>query len=47
MVISKVIKELESKLDRNEIFVILEYILDKSKTEILTNLDHEINDKDI
>ena len=44
MVISEIIKELENKLDRNEIFIILEHILDKTKSEILTNLDFKITD---
>jgi len=46
MVISEIIKELTSQLDRNEIFIILEYVLDKTKSEILTNLEYKINDSD-
>lgn len=42
MVIEQIIKEFENKLDRNEIFIILEYVLNKSKPEILTNLTYEI-----
>lgn len=44
MVISEIMKDIENKLDRNEIYLILEYVLNKSKTEILTNLTSEITD---
>ena len=46
MVIGDIIKELQSYLDRTEIFVILEFVLDKNKTEILTNLETCVNDDD-
>ncbi|MBE5812618.1 MAG: peptide chain release factor N(5)-glutamine methyltransferase [Clostridiales bacterium] len=46
MVISQILKELENKLDRIEIFLILEYVLDKSKSEILTNLDYKIKESE-
>lgn len=43
MVISDIIKNFEDKLDRNEIFIILEYVLDKPKTKLLTELDYELS----
>lgn len=42
MVILEIINDIENKLDRTEIFLILEYVLDKSKSEILTNLDYKL-----
>lgn len=47
MVISEIIKKYDGKLERTEIFIILEYVLDKSKTEILTNLEYELDEKAI
>lgn len=44
MVISEMIKNLEKSLDRNEIFIILEYVLDKTKATILTELNYELKD---
>jgi len=46
MVISEMIKNLEKSLDRNEIFIILEYVLDKTKATILTELNYELKDSE-
>ena len=39
-------QELEKSLDRTEIFLILEYVLNKSKNEILMHLDDKISDNE-
>jgi release factor glutamine methyltransferase len=45
MVIKDIIKKLEQDLDRNEVFIILEYVLERNKTKILLDLDEVLTEK--
>ena len=45
MVIKEIIEKLGNHLDRNEIFIILENVLEKTKSKIMLDMDEKVTEK--